>query len=118
MPFYPQFDRRPLEVVRAAREAGAQTDEQVVDWTVEQLKEKKLSFAVNDPDAPENFPRVWLIWRANAMFASGKGHEYMLRHYLGTTDAKRRGGDRCRQREDGERSGSLRLGERWTSWWT
>jgi nitrate reductase alpha subunit len=86
MPFYPQFDKSPLEVVRAAREAGAQTDEQVVDWTVEQLRAKKLSFAVNDPDASENFPRVWLIWRANALFASGKGHEYMLRHYLGTSD--------------------------------
>jgi nitrate reductase alpha subunit len=86
MPFYPQFDRSPLEVVRRAREEGARTPEEIVRWTVEQLARKKLSFAVEDPDAPENFPRVWLIWRANAIFASGKGHEYMLRHYLGTSD--------------------------------
>jgi nitrate reductase alpha subunit len=86
MPFFPQFNKSPLELVRAARAAGAQTDEEVARWTVEQLVADKLHFAVNDPDAPENFPRVWLIWRANALFASGKGHEYMLRHYLGTSD--------------------------------
>src|SRR3990170_2498810 len=37
LPFYPQFDRNPLEVVRAAEAAGAQSDEQVVAWTVDQL---------------------------------------------------------------------------------
>jgi nitrate reductase alpha subunit len=86
MPFYPQFNRNPLELVAAARAEGARTEQEIARWTVEQLKARKLSFAVEDPDAPENFPRVWLIWRANALFASGKGHEYMLRHYLGTSD--------------------------------
>ena len=37
-----------------------------------------------DPDAPENWPRVWFIWRGNALMASAKGHEYFLKHYLGT----------------------------------
>ncbi len=40
--------------------------------------------AVEDPDAPENWPRVWFIWRGNALMASSKGHEYFLKHYLGT----------------------------------
>ena len=51
---------------------------------VRQLKEKKLKFSVEDPDAPENWPRVWFIWRGNALMSSAKGHEYFLRHYLGT----------------------------------
>ena len=69
-----------------AEEAGAQDrrgDRRVDGGAAEA---RKLRFAVNDPDAPENWPRVWLIWRGNALLASGKGHEYILRHYLGTHD--------------------------------
>ena len=39
---------------------------------------------MEDPDAPENWPRVWYIWRGNALMSSAKGHEYFLKHYLGT----------------------------------
>ncbi|MDP7239365.1 MAG: molybdopterin-dependent oxidoreductase, partial [Candidatus Latescibacteria bacterium] len=49
-----------------------------------QLKDKSLKFSVEDPDAAENWPRVWYIWRGNALMASSKGHEYFLKHYLGT----------------------------------
>lgn len=84
LPFYPQFDKNSLELVREAQEQGAETDEEVIRYTVEQLKEKKLRFSVEDPDAPENWPRVWFIWRGNALLSSAKGHEYFLRHYLGT----------------------------------
>jgi nitrate reductase alpha subunit len=84
LPFYPQFDRSPLQVARDARAAGAGTADAVVRYAVEQLKERKLRFSVEDPDAPENWPRVWFIWRGNALMSSAKGHEYFLRHYLGT----------------------------------
>jgi nitrate reductase alpha subunit len=84
LPFYPQFDRNPIEVVREAETAGARSPADIVAWVVDQLKSKRLRFAVTDPDAPNNWPRVWLIWRANAMFASAKGHEFLLKHYLGT----------------------------------
>ncbi|MBI3194550.1 MAG: nitrate reductase subunit alpha, partial [Ignavibacteriae bacterium] len=43
-----------------------------------------LKFSVEDPDAEENWPRVWYIWRGNALMSSAKGHEYFLKHYLGT----------------------------------
>jgi nitrate reductase alpha subunit len=43
-----------------------------------------MKFAVEDPDAPENWPRLWIIWRGNALMSSAKGHEYFLKHYLGT----------------------------------
>jgi nitrate reductase / nitrite oxidoreductase, alpha subunit len=85
-PFFPQFDRSPLDIVKEAVAAGAQEDGDIVRWTVDRLKDRTLKFAVEDPDAPENWPRVWFIWRGNALLASAKGHEYFLRHYLGTHD--------------------------------
>ena len=29
---------------------------------------------------------MWFIWRGNAIQSSAKGHEFFLRHYLGTHD--------------------------------
>ncbi|MBI2852809.1 MAG: nitrate reductase subunit alpha [Chloroflexi bacterium] len=84
LPSYPQFNRNSISLVEEARKAGAQTDEEIIKWVVEQLKTKKLRFAVEDPDAPENWPRTWFIWRGNAIMSSAKGHEYFLRHFLGT----------------------------------
>ncbi|MFB3922660.1 MAG: nitrate reductase subunit alpha [Terriglobia bacterium] len=84
LPFYPQFSKNPIDVVREAEAAGAKSPEAVIQSAVQQLKEGKLKFSVEDPDAPENWPRVWFIWRGNALMASAKGHEYFLKHYLGT----------------------------------
>jgi nitrate reductase alpha subunit len=84
LPFYPQFNRNPLDVVADAESRGAGTPEDVVAQVVADLKERRLRFAVEDPDAPENWPRLWFIWRGNALMASAKGHEYFLKHYLGT----------------------------------
>ncbi|MBI4461173.1 MAG: nitrate reductase subunit alpha, partial [Acidobacteria bacterium] len=84
LPFYPQFNRNPLDLAREAEQAGATTPEQINAYVVSALKSEKLKFAVEDPDAPENWPRVWFIWRGNALMASAKGHEYFLKHYLGT----------------------------------
>ncbi len=86
LPFYPQFPENPIEVVKQAREAGKETTEEIIAWIVERLKSKEMQFSVEDPDAEENWPRVWFIWRGNALMASAKGHEYFLRHYLGTHD--------------------------------
>jgi nitrate reductase alpha subunit len=86
LPFFPQFDRNPAQVVRDAEAAGARTEQEIVAWMVRQLRDRKLRFAVEDPDAPESWPRIWFIWRGNALSSSAKGHEYFLRHYLGTHD--------------------------------
>ncbi len=86
LPFYPQFERNSIELVKEAKAAGAESDAEVIQYVVDQLKARKLRFAVEDPDAPENWPRVWFIWRGNALMSSAKGHEYFLRHYLGTHD--------------------------------
>ncbi len=84
LPFFPQFKENPIEVVRQARRAGAETDQEVVADVVDRLTSGDLEFAIDDPDAPENWPRTWFIWRGNAIGTSAKGHEFFMKHYLGT----------------------------------
>jgi len=84
LPFFPQFQRSSLEVAEDAFRSGAQSNDEVADYVVEQFKTNKLSLAVEDPDAAQNWPRVWVIWRGNAIGTSAKGHEFFLKHYLGT----------------------------------
>ncbi len=86
LPFFPQFDRNSLDLAREAVEAGATNDQEIADYVAERIREDELHFSVEDPDASENWPRVWYIWRGNALMSSAKGHEYFLRHYLGTHD--------------------------------
>ncbi|MFF9173262.1 nitrate reductase subunit alpha [Streptomyces sp. NPDC014793] len=80
MPSYPTFGRNPLDLADEAEAAGRP----VADHVVDELKAGRLTFAGEDPDAPENFPRVLTIWRANLLGSSAKGNEYFLRHLLGT----------------------------------
>jgi nitrate reductase alpha subunit len=85
MPSYPTFNRNPLDL---ADEAGA-AGKPVADHVVDQLRSGDLRFAAEDPDSPENFPRVLAIWRANLLGSSGKGNEYFLKHLLGTDSSLR-----------------------------
>ncbi|MGI9607778.1 MAG: nitrate reductase subunit alpha [Acidimicrobiales bacterium] len=85
LPFFPQFKENPIEVVRQARRGGAETDEAITNEIVDRLTSGDLDFAIDDPDAPESWPRTWFIWRGNAIGTSAKGHEFFMRHYLGTT---------------------------------
>ncbi|TDE88879.1 nitrate reductase subunit alpha [Occultella glacieicola] len=82
-PSYPTFDRSSLQVVDDAEAAG----QDVATYVPAQLKSGDLRFAAEDPDAPENFPRVLGIWRSNLLGSSAKGDEYFLRHLLGTDHA-------------------------------
>jgi len=84
MPFYPQFNQNTLELCKQAVEDGATDDDAIKGHVLEKLKSKELQYSVSDPEAPENHPRVWYIWRGNAIVGSMKGHEYCLKHYLGT----------------------------------
>ncbi len=83
LPFFPQFKQNPTEIVRQARRSGLETDEEITNYVVEGLKSGEIEFAIDDPDAPESWPRTWFIWRGNAIGTSAKGHEFFLRHYLG-----------------------------------
>ena len=80
LPSAPQLSRNPLAIAREAKAAGKDAK----DFVVEQLQSGELSFACEDPDDPANFPRNLFVWRSNLLGSSGKGHEYFLRHLLGT----------------------------------
>ncbi|MEV6804939.1 nitrate reductase subunit alpha [Streptomyces sp. NPDC051132] len=81
MPSYPTFDRNPLEL---GEEPG-----DPVARAVAGLRAGTLRFACEDPDAPENWPRVLTLWRANLLGSSAKGAEYFARHLLGTHSSLR-----------------------------
>jgi nitrate reductase alpha subunit len=84
MPFFPQYDKSNFDIARDAKVAGAKNEKDIQDYVIGQLKKGSLKYAVTDPDNESNFPRVWFIWRGNAILSSAKGHEYFLKHYLGT----------------------------------
>jgi len=84
MPFYPQFKENSLDLSKEAISKGAKNNEEIQDYVLEKLKSKKTEYAISDPEAEENHPRVWYIWRGNAIGGSMKGQEYCLKHYLGT----------------------------------
>jgi nitrate reductase alpha subunit len=85
MPSYPSLNRNSLDLADEARASGANP----ADYVVDKLKSGDLSFAIDDPEAPENWPRVLTVWRANLLGSSSKGNEYFLKHLLGTDNAVR-----------------------------
>ena len=80
MPSAPQLSRNPLDVARDAAAAGKDAK----DYVTAALKSGDIKMACEDPDNPVNFPRNLFIWRSNLFGSSGKGHEYFLKHFLGT----------------------------------
>ena len=84
MPFYPQFKQNTLDLCDQAVNEGALSNSDISNAILEKLKSREITYSVSDPEAPENHPRVWYIWRGNAIVGSMKGHEYALKHYLGT----------------------------------
>ena len=86
MPFFPQFDKlNPLDVADAAAaavERGEAPDEG--RWVADRLKAGGIRFAIEDVDAPENWPRTLILWRSNLFGSSAKGEEYFQKHLLGT----------------------------------
>lgn len=86
-PFYPQFDGvNSLDLAAAAQEAGAETDEEIAGYVRDRMIDGDLDFAIEHVDEPDNFPKVLWAWRGNLVGSSTRGHEYMLKHLLGTHD--------------------------------
>src|SRR5699024_5480867 len=75
-PYYPTFDVNPLDLAEEAKAAGKTSAEHIVD----ELKGGRLRFAAEDPDAENNYPRIWSMWRANTLGSSAKGDQYFLKH--------------------------------------
>jgi len=81
LPSAPQLQTNPLDVARAAEASGKDAK----DYVRDELASGQLKLACMDPDHPDNWPRNLFIWRSNLLGSSGKGHEYLLKHLLGTT---------------------------------
>ncbi|MBU0783399.1 MAG: nitrate reductase subunit alpha [Gammaproteobacteria bacterium] len=80
LPSAPQLNINPLNLARKAEEAGLSAR----DYVARGLEEGTFQMSCEDPDSPENWPRNLFVWRSNLLGSSGKGHEYFLKHLLGT----------------------------------
>jgi len=92
LPSFPQFNKNPLKL------GENKTSEQAAESIVEQIKSQDIKFAVDQPSEPVNFPKILFVWRANLIGSSAKGHEYFLKHLLGTHE-----GTLSEQTEEDER---------------
>jgi nitrate reductase alpha subunit len=81
LPSAPQLKTNPLHIAAAAEKVG----KPVPQFVAESLKSRALELSCEDPDDPKNFPRNLFVWRSNLLGSSGKGHEYFLKHLIGTT---------------------------------
>ena len=56
------------------------------DYVAKAVQSGELELSCQDPDDPANWPRNMFVWRSNLLGSSGKGHEYFLKHLLGTSN--------------------------------
>jgi nitrate reductase alpha subunit len=81
LPAYPTLTQNSLAIAKQAADVALEPK----DYVARALKSGELAFAWEDPDSPRNFPRNLFVWRSNLLGSSGKGHEYFLKHLLGTS---------------------------------
>ncbi len=81
LPSAPQLKTNPLQLVRDAAKANMEPK----DYLIKGLKDGSQTMSCEDPDHPNNWPRNLFVWRSNILGSSGKGHEYFMKHLLGTT---------------------------------
>ncbi|HYF56824.1 MAG TPA: nitrate reductase subunit alpha [Salinarimonas sp.] len=81
LPSAPQLQDNPLGIAAKAAKAGLEPK----DYIARSLKSGDLKLSCEDPDNPKNWPRNLFVWRSNLLGSSGKGHEYFLKHLLGTS---------------------------------
>ena len=82
LPSAPALKSNSLDVAKAAEKSGGDARE----YVARELASKRLEMSCMDPDHPDNWPRNMFVWRSNLLGSSGKGHEYFLKHLLGTSN--------------------------------
>ena len=115
LPFYPQFDRNPLDLVREAKAGGATTDDDVVARVVAELRAGKLQFAVEDPDAPENWPRRVVHLARQRAHGEREGPRVLPQALPRHAPQRHRGGRGGGRRARGRNGTSRRRRARWIS---
>ncbi|WP_062356763.1 nitrate reductase subunit alpha [Bacillus kwashiorkori] len=81
LPSYPTFNENSINLVE---QMNGNNNEEVLQKIVDKVKKGELSFAIENPNDPKNTPRILFVWRGNLIGSSAKGHEYFLKHMLGT----------------------------------
>ena len=82
LPSAPQLKQNPLTIAANAKAAGLEPK----DYVAKAVQSGELELSCHDPDDPANWPRNMFVWRSNLLGSSGKGHEYFLKHLLGTSN--------------------------------
>ena len=82
LPSAPQLKQNPLTIAAQAKAAGLEPK----DYVAKAVQSGELELSCHDPDDPANWPRNMFVWRSNLLGSSGKGHEYFLKHLLGTSN--------------------------------
>jgi nitrate reductase alpha subunit len=82
LPSAPQLKQNPLTIAAKAKAAGFEPK----DYVAKGIQSGELELSCHDPDDPANWPRNMFVWRSNLLGSSGKGHEYFLKHLLGTSN--------------------------------
>ncbi len=95
LPSAPQMKTNPLQIGKDVEKSGKLAGEYVANA----LKTGALQLSCEDPDNPANWPRNMFVWRSNILGSSGKGHEYFLKHLLGTNNGVQ-GGDLSEEGEE------------------
>jgi len=80
LPSAPQIRQNPLGIAAKARAAGLEPK----NYVARAVQSGEIELSCHDPDDPANWPRNMFVWRSNLLGSSGKGHEYFLKHLLGT----------------------------------
>ncbi|WP_091662093.1 nitrate reductase subunit alpha [Alteribacillus iranensis] len=79
LPSYPQFNKNPITL-----HDSKNTPNETTANISEAVSNNEMDFAIESPNDPVNFPKTMFVWRANLIGSSAKGHEYFLKHLLGT----------------------------------
>ena len=92
------------------RKRAAAAGLEAKDYVAKALKSGELKLSCDDPDNPKNWPRNMFVWRSNLLGSSGKGHEYFLKHLLGTKHGVHGQGSRRGRQEEADRGRLARRG--------
>jgi nitrate reductase / nitrite oxidoreductase, alpha subunit len=82
LPSAPQLETNPLSIAGKAKASGLEAK----DYVARAVKSGEIKLSCDDPTKPVNWPRNMFVRRSNLLGSSGKGHEYFLKHLLGTSN--------------------------------
>jgi nitrate reductase alpha subunit len=89
LPSAPQLEQNPLTIAKKAS-CGLEPE----GLRRAEPSSRRAQHVLRGPDNPKNWPRNLFVWRSNLLGSSARGHEYFLKHLLGTSHWGARQGSR------------------------